>query len=69
MKKAIMKVFYKATHEGDDNIEASTDGEVVIVKIDTGEDLEYVVLDKADWEAIIWNYQALQEENKKKGVK
>jgi hypothetical protein len=69
MKEPEMKIFYKATHEDDDQIEASTDGEVVIVKIDTGEDLEYVVLDKADWEAIIWNYQALQEENKKKGVK
>jgi hypothetical protein len=69
MEEPEMKVFFKATHEDDDQIEASTDGEVVIVKIDTGEDLEYVVLDKADWEAIIWNYQALQEGNKKKGGK
>jgi predicted aspartyl protease len=69
MKEPEMKVFFKATHEDDDQIEASFDGEVIIVKVDTGEDLEYVVLDKDDWEAIIWNYQALQEENKRKGGK
>lgn len=68
-KEKPMKTFFKATYEGDDAIEASTDGEVIIVKVDTGEDLEYIVLDKADWEAIIWNWTCLQEENKRKGVK
>jgi len=64
-----MEIFFKASYKDDDTIEASFDGEVIIVKIDTGDDLEYIVLDKADWEAIIWNYTCLQEENKKKGVK
>jgi len=68
-KEKPMEIFFKATHEDDDTIEASTDGEVVIVKIDTGEDLEYVVLDKADFEAIIWNYQAIDEKKNKKGGK
>jgi hypothetical protein len=68
-KEKPMEIFFKATHEDDDAIEASTDGEVIIVKIDTGDDFEFIVLDKADWEAIIWNWNCLQEENKKKGVK
>jgi hypothetical protein len=64
-----MKMFFKQTRnpsEGD-SVEASFENDCIVLKSTSEEDLEYVVLDKSDWEAIISNYQGIIEtENKKK---
>ena len=66
-----MKVFFKQTRQPSegDSVEASFENDCIVLKSTSEEDMEYIVLDKADWEDIIWNYTCLQEENKKKGAK
>ena len=67
-----MKVFFKQTRQPSegDSVEASFENDCIVLKSTSEEDMEYIVLDKADWEAIISNYQGMMEtKNKKKGGK
>jgi hypothetical protein len=66
-----MRVFFKQTRspsEGD-SVEASYENECIVLKSTSEEDMEYIVFDRSDWEAIIWNYQEMMENKNKKGGK
>jgi hypothetical protein len=52
-----MKPFYKVTRKDDDSVEAVIDRDCIIIKSDSKEEHEYIVLHRLDLEGIIWNYQ------------
>ena len=65
-----MVVFYKITRKDDASVVAGYENEIIWIKSKSKDEREYIVLDKEDWEAIIWNYQDMMEnknKNKKKG--
>jgi hypothetical protein len=55
----LAKIFFKITRKGGDSISASLDKDVVVIKSNSKEANEYVVLDKSDLEGILWNYADL----------
>ena len=66
-----MKTFFKQTRnpsEGD-SVEASYENDCIVLKSTSEDGIEYVVLDREDWEAIISNYQGMIDNKKKKGGK
>jgi hypothetical protein len=62
-----MAVFYKITRKDDASVQAGYENEIIWIKSKSKDEREYIVLDKEDWEAIIWNYQEMMETRKKKG--
>ena len=61
-----MAVFYKITRKEDVSVVAGYENEIIWIKSKSKDEREYIVLDKEDWEAIIWNYQEMMETRKKK---
>ena len=67
-----MVIFYKITRKDAASVVAGYENEIIWIKSKSKDDRKYVVLDREDWEAIIWNYQYMMEnknKNKKKGKK
>lgn len=52
-----MQTIFKITRKDGDSVEATMEKGIVIIKVDAEDsENEYVVLDKVDFEAIIFNY-------------
>jgi hypothetical protein len=67
-----MVIFYKITRKDAASVVAGYENEIIWIKSKSKDDRKYVVLDREDWEAIMWNYQYMMEnknKKKKKGTK
>ena len=61
-----MAIFYKITRKDDVSVVAGYENEIIWIKAKSKEERKYIVLDREDWEAIMWNYQEMMEARKKK---